>query len=186
MSAAIRLRLSPLPSPIGEVLLVTDADRRVRAVDFHDYVPRMHRLLARHYRDYALEEGPAPAEIAAAFDAYFQGALDALDSLPIATGGTPFQRRVWEALRDIPAGRTTSYGALAAAIGLPGAARAVGLANGANPIAILVPCHRVIGANAALTGYGGGIHRKRWLLAHEGVAGLAEEAAQAGIQPALL
>jgi len=87
--------------------------------------------------------------------------------VPVRAGGTPFQRVVWAALREIPPGRTTSYGQLAARLGRPGASRAVGLANGANPVAIAVPCHRVIGADGTLTGYGGGIERKRWLLEHE-------------------
>jgi methylated-DNA-[protein]-cysteine S-methyltransferase len=91
----------------------------------------------------------------------------ALDTLKTATGGTEFQRTVWAALRAIPAGETRSYGQLAAAIGKPRAVRAAGLANGQNPIAVIVPCHRVIGANGTLTGYAGGVERKRWLLAHE-------------------
>ncbi len=99
--------------------------------------------------------------------AYFDGDLSAVNDLPTETNGTAFQRAVWQVLRKIPAGRTISYGALAAQIGNPKAVRAVGLANGSNPIAIVVPCHRVIGANASLTGYGAGLHRKRWLLAHE-------------------
>jgi methylated-DNA-[protein]-cysteine S-methyltransferase len=114
-----------------------------------------------------LTGGTAPAEIVQALGAYFEGQLDALDRLPVAAGGTPFQRLVWSALRTIPAGTTTSYGRLAASIGRPGASRAVGLANGANPIGIVVPCHRVIGAAGQLTGYGGGLDRKRWLLEHE-------------------
>ena len=89
-------------------------------------------------------------------------------ALPVETGGTEFQREVWRALRAIPAGETRSYGALASSIGRASAVRAVGLANGANPIGVVVPCHRVIGQNGALTGYAGGIERKRWLLAHEG------------------
>jgi methylated-DNA-[protein]-cysteine S-methyltransferase len=101
--------------------------------------------------------------------AYFDGQLNAIDDLPVATPGTDFQRMVWQALRTIPVGQTISYSVLAQRIGRPAACRAVGLANGANPISIIVPCHRVIGANAALTGYGGGVERKRWLLAHEGV-----------------
>jgi methylated-DNA-[protein]-cysteine S-methyltransferase len=95
--------------------------------------------------------------------AYFAGELRDFD-LPLAPVGTPFQERVWQALRDIPYGATTSYSALANRIGAPGAARAVGLANGRNPIAIIIPCHRVIGAGGTLVGYGGGLNRKRWLL----------------------
>jgi methylated-DNA-[protein]-cysteine S-methyltransferase len=105
--------------------------------------------------------------------AYFEGDLDAVTCLPTATNGTDFQRTVWDALRRIPVGHTISYGALAVQIGRPTAMRAVGLANGANPIAIVIPCHRVIGANASLTGYGGGLDRKRWLLQHESACSAA-------------
>src|SRR5260370_13185160 len=101
---------------------------------------------------------------------YFAGDLTAIDSVPVATGGTSFQREVWAALRRIRPGTTLSYGALAQKLGRPKSVRAVGLANGANPIAVVIPCHRVIGADASLTGYGGGIDRKRWLLTHEGAA----------------
>ncbi len=99
--------------------------------------------------------------------AYFAGDLAAIEALPTATGGTAFQRAVWAALRDVRAGRTVAYGDIAAAIGRPGAMRAVGMANGANPIAIVVPCHRIIGRSGMLTGYAGGLARKQWLLTHE-------------------
>ena len=99
---------------------------------------------------------------------YFDGDLHALDEAPCDPGGTPFQARVWQALRTIPVGRTWSYGQLACHLGDPKAVRAVGFANGANPIAIVIPCHRVIGADGSLVGYGGGLERKRRLLAHEG------------------
>jgi methylated-DNA-[protein]-cysteine S-methyltransferase len=115
-----------------------------------------------------LTRGALPAAISGALAAYFAGELNGLRTLPLETGGTAFQREVWAALREIPAGQTLSYGALATRLGRAGAARAVGLANGSNPIGIVVPCHRVIGANASLTGYGGGMHRKQWLLEHEG------------------
>jgi O-6-methylguanine DNA methyltransferase len=104
-----------------------------------------------------------------AIAAYFAGDLTALDRVPVKTNGTTFQKDVWSALRSIPAGETVSYGALAARIGRPRAVRAVGLANGRNPVGVIVPCHRVIGANGTLTGYAGGVERKRALLAHEGV-----------------
>jgi methylated-DNA-[protein]-cysteine S-methyltransferase len=97
---------------------------------------------------------------------YFDGERTEFD-LDLALDGTAFQRRVWTALRDIPYGQTISYGQLADRIGQPSASRAVGLANGKNPIGIIVPCHRVVGADGSLTGYGGGIDRKRFLLAHE-------------------
>jgi O-6-methylguanine DNA methyltransferase len=100
-------------------------------------------------------------------DQYFAGSLTALEGIVCQTNGSPFQRRVWQALRAIPPGTTTTYGAIARSCDMPNASRAVGLANGANPIAIVVPCHRVIGASGALTGYAGGLHRKQWLLDHE-------------------
>ncbi|RCI97220.1 methylated-DNA--[protein]-cysteine S-methyltransferase, partial [Klebsiella pneumoniae] len=94
--------------------------------------------------------------------------LAIIETLPTATAGTPFQRQVWQALRDIPCGQVMHYGQLAEALGRPGAARAVGAANGANPVSIVVPCHRVIGRNGTMTGYAGGVQRKEWLLRHEG------------------
>ena len=114
-----------------------------------------------------MESRANPFGFTAAMEAYFAGDIESIQSLPVWTTGTPFQKSVWTALRSIPAGETTSYGSLAKKLGVPTAVRAVGLANGANPISIVVPCHRVIGANGSLTGYGGGLHRKRWLLEHE-------------------
>ena len=166
----LRLILGRMDSPIGQVLTATDADGVLRALDFHDYEDRLRRLLIRHYGAVALLEGEAPERVRAALQAWFAGDLRAFDGLSITTGGTEFQRRVWAALRDIPAGETRSYGQLAAAIGQPTAVRAVGLANGANPVGIVTPCHRVIGAGGALTGYAGGVERKRWLLEHERAA----------------
>lgn len=164
------LTLDRLATPVGEVLLITGPEGAVRALDFAGYEDRMHRLLARHSPGASLAEGCAPEGVRAAVLAYFAGDLTALDGLPVKTGGTDFQKAVWAALRAIPAGETRSYGQLASAIGSPRAVRAAGLANGQNPIAVIVPCHRVIGANGTLTGYAGGLERKRWLLAHEGVA----------------
>jgi len=160
--------LSRIPSPLGELLAVTAPDATLHALDFADYAARLHRLFARHHPGATLHEGPPPPALATALAAYFAGNPAALDGLPVARIGSPFQQRVWAALRAIPAGKTSSYGALATAIGQPSAARAIGLANGANPIGIVVPCHRVIGANGALTGYAGGVERKAWLLRHEG------------------
>lgn len=160
--------LDRIASPVGEVLLVVDDAGAVRALDFADYEARMLRLLQRHYGPVVLAPGRAPDGVRAALDAYFKGEARALDGLAVKTGGTEFQRTVWAALRAIPAGETRSYGQLAAAIGKPTAVRAVGLANGANPVGVIVPCHRVVGANGTLTGYAGGLERKRWLLAHEG------------------
>jgi methylated-DNA-[protein]-cysteine S-methyltransferase len=165
------LHLDRLDTPIGTALLVTDDDGALRAFDWADHEERMRRLLARHYGpDVQLQDGPAPAPLRAALDAYFAGDVSQLDHIECRTEGTPFQRRVWAALRAIPVGTTLSYGTLAQRLGVPDAVRAVGLANGANPIGVVVPCHRVIGANGSLTGYGGGLERKRWLLAHEGAA----------------
>ena len=163
----LNLILDRLASPVGEVLLVVDAGGAVRALDFHDYEDRLRRLLRLHYGAVVLTEGRAPEAVRRALEAYFAGDLAAFDAIRVETGGTVFQRAVWRALRDIPAGETRTYGQLAQAVGSPKAVRAVGLANGANPVGVIVPCHRVIGANGTLTGYAGGMERKRWLLAHE-------------------
>lgn len=162
--------LDRLDAPIGTMLVVTDAEGRLRAIDWEGCEGRMTRLLRLHYGagSVDLRAGRAPDPVRTALLAYFAGELTAIDALPVATGGTAFQREVWSALRDIPAGETRSYSALATALGRPAAVRAVGLANGANPIGVVVPCHRVVGKNAALTGYAGGLSRKRWLLDHEG------------------
>lgn len=164
------LTLDRIDTPVGQVLLVTDGEGAVRALDFSDYEPRMMRLLGRHAPDADLVEGHAPEGVRSAIKRYFAGETRALDGLMVRTGGTDFQRSVWAALRAIPPGETRSYGQLAAAIGSPKAVRAAGLANGQNPIAVIVPCHRVIGANGTLTGYAGGLERKKWLLAHEAAA----------------
>ncbi|MGI8742225.1 MAG: methylated-DNA--[protein]-cysteine S-methyltransferase [Bryobacteraceae bacterium] len=164
----MNLLVDRIPSPIGAILLVTDGEA-LRALYFDDYEERMHLQLRRHYGVYKLTSGRTPATIGDEIRAYFDGDLAAITRVPVETGGTAFQRKVWTALREIPAGTTLTYGELAAAIGTPKASRAVGLANGSNPAGIVVPCHRVIGANGTLTGYGGGMERKRWLLTHEGV-----------------
>jgi len=170
-------------TPTGPMLLVTDEQGLVHALDWEDHRERTERLLGRYYRGVtlALRESPKESVAKRALFAYFAGQLDAIDELPVATSGTAFQNQVWTALRRIPTGKTVSYGALAQAIGRPAAVRAVGLANGSNPIAIIVPCHRVVGANASLTGYGGGLERKRWLLDHEAPRSISErcQAAQA-------
>jgi methylated-DNA-[protein]-cysteine S-methyltransferase len=163
-----RLYLDSLDTPIGTALLVTDEDGALRLLDWEDHEERMRVLLRRQYGSVALERGPAPASIREPLERYFAGELAALSEIPWRTQGTPFQHLVWTALTGIPAGETLSYGALAARIGRASAVRAVGLANGANPVSVVVPCHRVIGAAGSLTGYGGGLERKRWLLRHEG------------------
>ena len=170
MLPPMHLTLASHPTPVGDLLLAHDADGALRVLDFDDHRPRMLRLLHRQYgRNVTVADGPAPALTTTALDAYFAGDHAALDAIPVATAGTAFQRAVWAALRAIPPGATESYGALARRVGNPAAVRAVGLANGANPVGIVVPCHRVIGADGTLTGYGGGVERKRWLLQHEGV-----------------
>jgi methylated-DNA-[protein]-cysteine S-methyltransferase len=167
------LFIDRIEGPIGEMLIVHDAAGCMRALEFEDHEPRLRQLLRLHYgqegRDYLLHERRAPQSMRDALTQYFAGELHALDRIQTSTAGTPFQRDVWAALRQIKPGTTMSYGALAQQLGRPRAVRAVGVANGANPISIVVPCHRVIGADASLTGYGGGIARKRWLLTHEGV-----------------
>lgn len=167
----LNLTLERVPTAIGVLLMATDTELQLRAVDWEDYEARMLKLLRLHYgaSGYTLTETRAPSAVRPSLESYFAGQLSAIDSLAVATCGTPFQRSVWTALRRIPVGQTMSYGELARTIGRPAAVRAVGSANGSNPIGIVVPCHRVIGANASLTGYGGGLHRKRWLLQHEGV-----------------
>jgi len=167
----MRFALDRLPTPIGDALVVCDDAGRLRALDFADYKERMRRLLRLQYAGgIELRLGKAPQCVRESLDAYFSGEHIALDKIELETGGTGFQRKVWTALRGIPVGSTSTYGALAAAIGLPKAIRAVGAANGANPISIVLPCHRVIGSDQRLTGYGGGLSRKRWLLTHEGAA----------------
>ncbi len=176
----MRLVADRFASPIGAIVLVHDGAANLRALDFEDCEARMLRLLRLQYGAVALTAGVAPLATTDALRAYFGGALDALDGIAVVTGGTVFQRTVWAALRQIPARSTCSYVALARSIGAATAVRAVGGANGANPVAIVVPCHRVIGAAGDLTGFGGGLERKRWLLAHEGVAIRPERQAVAG------
>jgi methylated-DNA-[protein]-cysteine S-methyltransferase len=161
--------LDRLATPIGTALLVTDVDGVLRALDWDDHEPRMRELLRLQYGAITLKVARAPAAVRSALSAYFKGDLDRLKDVKWRAAGTPFQRKVWTALPKIPAGSTLSYGALAAKIGSPLAMRAVGHANGANPLSVVVPCHRLIGANGSLVKYGGGLERKRWLLRHEGV-----------------
>jgi methylated-DNA-[protein]-cysteine S-methyltransferase len=156
-------------TPIGMMLIAADADGNLRAALFteDEEVIRGQLRLQIGKRELILKPARNPRGLTEAISNYFAGDLGAIDALPVETGGTPFQRDVWRALREIPCGSTTSYGKLAERIGRPAAVRAVGLANGANPVAVVVPCHRVIGSDGSLTGYGGGIERKRWLLDHE-------------------
>lgn len=168
MLTPLRLRLDRASSPLGELLLVSDADGRLRALDFHDGEARMLRLLRLHYGPAPLEAGAAPAAVRQALASYFDGDLSALSAIDWTTAGTAFQKAVWRALAAVAPGATWTYSALAEQLGRPTAVRAVGAANGANPLSIVVPCHRLVGAGGALTGYAGGLSRKAWLLAHEG------------------
>ena len=197
MREALHWVLDRMDTPIGELMIVVDTGGRLRATDWtvcgsapvHERAQakrldrgdgsarlivsdeRQHRMLRQLRRQYgveiALEPVTNPGGVTTALAAYFAGNLAAIDPLPVETAGTPFQRAVWKALRTIPCGTTVSYSELARRIGRQSAVRAVGFANGSNPVSIVVPCHRVVGSNGALTGYGGGLDRKRWLLAHE-------------------
>jgi len=158
-----------LDTPIGVALVVTDADGLLRAFDWEDHAERVRGLLRLQYGAVELKEARAPGAIRSALSGYFRGDLDALTTIDWRIAGTPFQRKVWHALPKIPAGTTMTYGALATKLGSPNAMRAVGHANGSNPISVVIPCHRLIAANGALVKYGSGLERKRWLLAHEGV-----------------
>jgi methylated-DNA-[protein]-cysteine S-methyltransferase len=165
-----RLRLDRLATPIGEALIVTDEAGYLRAFDWADREPDMARLLRLHYGSVVPESGAAPRNVKRLLRSYFEGELGCLAAIEWRTAGTLFQRAVWTALTTIVPGKTLSYSGLAAKLGCPKSVRAVGMANGSNPISVVVPCHRVIGADGSLTGYGGGIERKRWLLNHEGAA----------------
>ncbi len=162
--------LDRLETPIGVALLVTDADGALRALDWEDYEPRMKELLRLQYGAVILQDGRSPQAVRLALSGYFKGDLDRLNTIKWRVAGTPFQQKVWHALPKVPVGTTMSYGALAAKLNAPNAMRAVGHANGSNPISVVLPCHRLIGANGSLVKYGGGLSRKRWLLTHEGVA----------------
>jgi methylated-DNA-[protein]-cysteine S-methyltransferase len=165
-----RLWLDRLPTPIGEALVATDETGLLRAFDWADRAASMTRLLRLHYGALTPQPGAAPDALMRALRRYFEGDTGCLSAIAWRTAGTTFQRAVWRALTTIPPGQTLSYGALAARLGCPTAMRAVGMANGANPVSVVVPCHRVIGADGTLTGYGGGLPRKRWLLHHEGAS----------------
>ncbi len=160
-----------LATPIGELVIIADGDGALRTIDWTDHEARMKLLLDRYYGKgrYTLTPKRDPGGLTSAMRRYFKGEIGVLKDLAVATSGTPFQTDIWKALRKIKDGTTISYAELAHRIGKPKAVRAAGLANGQNPISIVVPCHRVIGSNGSLTGYGGGLHRKEWLLAHEGV-----------------
>jgi methylated-DNA-[protein]-cysteine S-methyltransferase len=171
-SESPHLLVDRVPSPIGELMLVADDGGCLRAVHWGEDEAGLFQLLRRQYGEdgSALRRARNPGGVTTALCAYFEGELAAIDRLRVETGGTPFQRAVWKELRAIRCGTTVSYSEIARRIGRPSAVRAVGLANGSNPVPIVLPCHRVVGANGTLTGYGGGLERKRWLLSHESKA----------------
>jgi len=174
----MELYCKELPSPIGRLTAVLSAAGLCRLA-FPDEGD-LDADLKRRFGEVTLRRGVPPGDVVERLRAYFGGDLGALDAIPVDLRGTEFQVKVWRALRGIATGKVISYGELARRIGAPTAVRAVGLANGANPVPVVVPCHRVIGSNGKLTGYGGGLDRKAWLLRHEGAA-FREAGAQAGL-----
>jgi len=163
----MKLFYEQITSPIGPIL-IAGSDDKLHALEFTESLERVRKSLESRFGEVELQAKPGFGGFSAPIHSYFAGDRTALDELPVETGGTDFQRNVWQGLRDIGAGRTSSYGELAARLGKPSASRAVGMANSKNPISLVIPCHRVIGANGALTGYAGGLDRKQWLLRHEG------------------
>jgi methylated-DNA-[protein]-cysteine S-methyltransferase len=167
----MNLARATIATPLGEMLALA-SDDGLCALEFTGPGKRLTRLEARLRRwfppcDIGDGEVPTIARTRAWLAAYFDGTRAEVGDLPLDMRGAAFEKRVWAALLTIPPGETTSYGAIAKALGSAGASRAVGAANGANPVAIIVPCHRVIGASGSLTGYGGGLDRKTWLIDHE-------------------
>lgn len=167
----MRLERIEVPSPLGPIDVIFHNDKVV-GVDFSDRQPRLRHLLERRFLSVEIRDAaalaPGMARVRDALKRYFAGHTDALDTIEVDLDGTPFQLRVWRQLRRIRPGDTSSYGDLARRLGRPRAARAVGSANGSNPVSLIVPCHRAIGGDGSLTGYAGGLERKRWLLDHEG------------------
>ena len=162
------LETATIETPAGGFWLAA-RDGALVAAEFVERMPhRLSRLEAR-FGPLELRDAADPAGAASALRRFLSGDLDALEEVPLDAGGTPFQRDVWAALREIPPGTTATYAELAARVGRPAAVRAVGGANGANPVAVFVPCHRVVGKDG-LRGYAGGLARKAWLLAHEETA----------------
>lgn len=167
----MQLSRATIKTPLGEMLALA-SDDGLCALEFTGPRKRLTRLEARLRRwfpphDIVDSEVPTIARTRAWLAAYFDGTSAEVGDLPLDMRGAAFEKRVWTALLTIPPGETTSYGAIAKALGSAGASRAVGAANGANPVAIIVPCHRVIGSSGSLTGYGGGLDRKTWLIDHE-------------------
>lgn len=162
----MNLRMDEIETPIGALRLVAHEDA-LCGLGFLDHWPGLERDLRQRFGEISFRREANPNGASERVRAYFAGELSALDGVAVNAGGTSFQRKVWAALREIPLGRTASYSEIARQIGSPRAVRAVGAANGSNPVSIVVPCHRVIRADGSLCGYGGGLERKRWLLQHE-------------------
>jgi methylated-DNA-[protein]-cysteine S-methyltransferase len=163
----VTLRTTQIETPEGAIVFARSGDR-LCALGFADHWPRLLAGLRRRFGDIEIRPDPDGGKPGRALRRYLGGDLDALEGLEVDTAGTPFQEKVWSRLRKIPAGRTISYAQLARAVGDASAVRAVAGANARNPVSIVVPCHRVIASDGKLSGYGGGVARKRWLLAHEG------------------
>lgn len=161
-----RLLASRVETPIGSMRLLA-REGVLLLLEFEDATDRIDRQIAARFHDAQILERDDPFDFVSRMAAYFAGDFHSISDIITDGGGTAFETEVWRVLRTIPVGVTWSYGQLAAALGRPGASRAVGRANALNPVAIVVPCHRVIGANGTMTGYGGGLGRKEWLLAHE-------------------
>ncbi len=161
------LFLERVPTPLGEAVIVSDEAGAIRLFYWDDPAQRWKAALRRRYGGPTLRERKDAFGHAGTLKDYFDGDVAAIDRLSVALAGSPFQLEVWNALRGIGAGTTTTYAALARRIGRPSAVRAAGHANGQNPVSLIVPCHRVVGSDGSLTGYGGGLPRKRWLLEHE-------------------
>ena len=164
-----RIELASVDSPIGTLTIAAHGSK-VCLLHFGGDAPHVRATLANWYPGASVEPGQDPGGAVRVLSRYFSGDLRSVDEIGVELHGTPFQTRVWNTLRTVPAGSTTSYADLARRVGAPSAVRAVGAANGANPVAVVLPCHRIIGSNGSLTGYGGGLERKRWLLEHEGVS----------------
>ncbi|HEY8038527.1 MAG TPA: methylated-DNA--[protein]-cysteine S-methyltransferase [Polyangiaceae bacterium] len=163
----IKLGSGSRATPVGAVKYAVNDQGALVALGFEEHWDALVRRLQRRFPGATPAPSRSAAAVGDALDAYLAGDVHALDGLAVDAGGTPFQQRVWTALRAVPAGTTCSYADVARAVGAPRAVRAVGAANGANPVSIVVPCHRVVASDGSLHGYGGGLERKAWLLAHE-------------------
>lgn len=162
----MKFDIEKIASPLGTIVVIA-RDKVVYSLDFHDYEARMMGLLRKRYGQVELQQNDNASVVSQALERYFAGNITALAGIKILAKGTDFQQSVWAELQKIPAGSTCSYAAIATAIENPKAVRAVGMANAQNPIALIIPCHRVIATNGTLSGYAGGVERKHWLLAHE-------------------